>query len=229
MFQTTIAMKTRSLKIQVSPSIGKVSAEYIAPSNPKCILVLSHGAGAGMNHPFMVALANSLGETGIATLRFNFPFAENKKGRPDVPVVAQKTIEAAIAKAHQLSSDLPVFVAGKSFGGRMSSQYISTNPKSPVQGIIFYGFPLHPPGKPSTDRADHLKNVKMPMLFLQGTRDTLAQWDLIELVCSSLSKATLIKIEGADHSFKAGKMNTTELLSKASNNWVENLLKKRDA
>jgi uncharacterized protein len=222
-------MKTRSLKIQVSPSIGKVSAEYIAPPGAKCILALAHGAGAGMNHPFMVALANSLGETGIATLRFNFPFAENKKGRPDVPAVAQKTIEAAIAKAQQLSEDLPVFAAGKSFGGRMSSQFMSTHPESVVKGIIFYGFPLHPPGKPSVDRAAHLTNVKVPMLFLQGTRDALAQLDLIESVCSSLPKATLIKIEGADHSFKAGKINTTEILSRATNTWVERLLKKTSA
>jgi hypothetical protein len=103
-------MKTRSLKIQVSPSIGKVSAEYIAPPGAKCVVTLAHGAGAGMNHPFMVALGNSLAETGIATLRFNFPFAENKKGRPDVPAVAQKTIEAAIAKALKLSPDLPYWL-----------------------------------------------------------------------------------------------------------------------
>jgi predicted alpha/beta-hydrolase family hydrolase len=222
-------MKTRSLKIQVSPAIGKVSAEYIAPAGAKCIMTLAHGAGAGMNHPFMTALANSLGETGIATLRFNFPFTENKKGRPDVPAVAQKTIEAAIAKAQQLSADLPVLVAGKSFGGRMSSQYLSTHPESLVKGIIFYGFPLHAAGKPSTDRAAHLKEVKVPMLFLQGTRDALARLDLIEEVCSSLRKATLIKIEGADHSFKAGKINTTELLSKATSNWIDKLLKKRNA
>ena len=163
-------MKTRSLKIQVSPSIGKVSAEYIAPPGAKCVLALAHGAGAGMNHPFMIALANSLGETGMATLRFNFPFAENKKGRPDMPAIAQKTIEAAIAKAQQLSENLPVFAAGKSFGGRMSSQLMSTHPESVVKGIIFYGFPLHPPGKPSADRAAHLKNVKVPMLFLVNLR-----------------------------------------------------------
>jgi len=222
-------MKTRSLKIHVSPSIGNVSAEYIAPEDAGCILTLAHGAGAGMNHPFMVALANSLAETGIATLRFNFPFAENKKGRPDVPAVAQQTIEAAIEKALQLSSRLPVFVAGKSFGGRMSSQYVSTHPETSVKGIIFYGFPLHPAGKTSTDRAAHLKNIKVPMLFLQGTRDALAQSDLIEFVCSSLPKATLTKIEGADHSFKAGKINTTEILSKATNNWVNKLLRKRSA
>lgn len=220
-------MKARSLKIQVSPSIGKVSGEYIAPPGAKCILALAHGAGAGMDHPFMVALANSLAEIGIATMRFNFPFAENKKRRPDTPAVAQQTIEAAIAKAQQLSADLPVLVAGKSFGGRMSSQYMSTHPESSVKGIIFYGFTLHAIGKPSTDRAAHLKNVKVPMLFLQGTRDALARLDLIELVCSSLPKAILIKIEGADHSFKAGKINTTEILSKATDQWVEKLLKRR--
>lgn len=222
-------MKTSAIKIQVSPSIGKVSAEYIAPPNAKCIMALAHGAGAGMNHPFMISLVNSLGETGIATLRFNFPFSENKKGRPDMPAVAQKTIEAAIAKAQQLSADIPVFVGGKSFGGRMSSQYISTHPESLVKGIIFYGFPLHAIGKPSTNRAAHLNNVKVPMLFFKGTRDALARLDLIEMVCSSLPKATLIKIEGADHSFKAGKINTTEILSKATNNWVEKLLKKSSA
>jgi predicted alpha/beta-hydrolase family hydrolase len=219
-------MKARSLKVQVSSSVGKVSAEYMAPPDARCILCLAHGAGAGMNHSFMVALANSLAETGIATLRFNFPFAENKKGRPDMPAVAQKTVEAAIAKAHELSPVLPVFVAGKSFGGRMSSQYVSTHPDSLVKGIIFYGFPLHAPGKPSTDRAAHLKEVKVPMLFLQGTRDALAKWELIESVCSALPKATLIKIEGADHSFKAGKINTIEILSKATNDWVEKTLKK---
>ena len=222
-------MKVQSLKIQVSSSVGKVSTEYIAPPGARCIMAIAHGAGAGMNHPFMVALSNSLAETGIATLRFNFPFAENKKGRPDMPAIAHKTIEAAIAKAQELSPGLPAFVAGKSFGGRMSSQYLSTHPESLVKGIIFYGFPLHAPGKPSIDRADHLKNVKVPMLFLQGTRDALAQWDLIESVCSSLPKATLIKIEGADHSFKAGKISTTEILSKATSDWVKKLLKKRSA
>ncbi|MEO8416988.1 MAG: alpha/beta family hydrolase [Ginsengibacter sp.] len=218
-------MKTRTLKIPISPSIGKVSAEYITPANAECMIVLAHGAGAGMNHPFMVALANSLAETGVATLRFNFPFTENKKGRPDVPAVAQKTIEAAIAKARKLSPTLPLFIGGKSFGGRMSSQYLATHPVGLVEGIIFYGFPLHAAGKPSIDRADHLKNVKVPMLFLQGTRDTLATSDLIESVCSSLSKGKLVKIDRADHSFKAGKINTLEMLTKATNDWVNKLLK----
>ena len=218
-------MKIRALNIQVSPSIGKVSAEFLVPADGKCILTLAHGAGAGMNHSFMTALSESLAQTGIGTLRFNFPFSENKKGRPDVPAVAQATIAAAIAKAQELSPNLPVFAAGKSFGGRMSSQYLSMHPDSVVKGIIFYGFPLHAPGKPSTERAAHLKSVKVPMLFLQGTRDALAKWDLIESVCSGLPEATLIKIEGADHSFKAGKMNTVQILSKDTSDWVENVLK----
>src|SRR5215471_5926461 len=205
-------MNTRPLSLQVSPSIGSVSAEYIVPETPACILTLAHGAGAGMHHSFMVTLATSLAETGIATLRFNFPFIENKTRRPDVPAVAHKTIEAAIIHAHETFPALPLFASGKSFGGRMSSQYFSAHPDANVKGIIFYGFPLHPPGKPSIERAEHLKDVKIPMLFLQGTRDELAKWDLIESVCSSLPLAELVKIEGADHAFKAGKQNVIQIL-----------------
>lgn len=220
-------MKRHPLKIQLSPSLGKISAEYIMPSDPSCIISLAHGAGAGMNHPFMISLADALAQVSIASLRFNFPFTEIGRKRPDTPKVAQETVAAAIAKAHELSATMPVFAAGKSFGGRMSSQYLSDNPESPVKGIIFYGFPLHAAGKPSTDRADHLKKVKVPMLFLQGSRDALANFDLIESVCSQLKEATLVKIEGADHSFKAGKINTIQLLANATNDWVEKILKKQ--
>lgn len=216
-------MNTQSLSIQVSPSIGTISAELIAPKKSKCIITLAHGAGAGMHHSFMVALANALADAGIATLRFNFPFMENKKGRPDTPAVAHETIAAAIAKARELFPTHPLFVSGKSFGGRMSSQYLSAHHNAGVKGIIFYGFPLHPSGKPSTDRAEHLKQVEQPMLFLQGTKDTLATWDLIESVCSALPKAALVKIEGADHSFKAGKRNVICELSDATNEWVDGL------
>ncbi len=218
-------MNTQSLSLQVSPSIGTVSAELIAPKKSKCILTLAHGAGAGMNHTFMVALANALAEEGIATLRFNFPFTENKKGRPDTPAVAHQTIEAAILKGRQLFPKLPLFVSGKSFGGRMSSQFLSVNHDTAVKGIIFYGFPLHPSGKPSIERAEHLKTVQVPMLFLQGTKDELATWALIEPVCSSLPKAQLVKIEGADHSFKAGKQNVIDILAKATGEWVEKIIK----
>jgi len=189
----------------------------------KCIITLAHGAGAGMNHSFMIALAKTLSEASIATMRFNFPFTENKKGRPDPPAVAHKTIQAAISKAKELFPELPLFVAGKSFGGRMTSQFLSAHHDATVKGIIFYGFPLHPSGKPSTERAEHLKDVKVPMLFLQGTKDELATWDLIESVCESLPRAKLVRIEGADHSFKAGKQNVIQVLADITNDWIEKI------
>jgi len=217
-------MSTRFFKIEVSPSVGNVSAKYMAPEKPICILTLAHGAGAGMDHSFMETLAGALAEVGIATLRFNFPFAEHKKGRPDTPAIAHATIEAAIKKAREVNAKLPLFVSGKSFGGRMSSQYLSANPDSSVKGIIFYGFPLHPTGKPSTERADHLKALKIPMLFLQGTKDALATWDLVEAVCKPLRKATLVKLEGADHSFKAGKKDIMSVLVDATKQWTEKII-----
>lgn len=216
-------MPTPSLKIKVSLEIGSVSAKYIAPDKPICILTLAHGAGADMNHSFMETLSGALSKEGIATLRFNFPFMENKKGRPDSPAVAHATIAAAIAKARELNPKLPLFVSGKSFGGRMSSQFLALHPDPSVKGIIFYGFPLHPSGKPSIERAEHLKALKIPMLFLQGSKDTLATWDLIETVCNSLKKATLIKLEGADHSFKAGKKDIMTLLVSDTKKWVEKI------
>lgn len=217
-------MNTRSLSLQVSPSIGTVSAECIAPEKIKCIMTLAHGAAAGMNHSFMVTLANSLAEAGIATLRFNFPSTEHKKVKPDVPAVAHKTVEAAIRQAHELFPSVPLFASGKSFGGRMSSQYLSMHPHPALKGIIFFGFPLHPAGKPSIDRAEHLKDVKVPMLFLQGTKDELATLSLIESVCSSLPQATLLKIEGANHMFKAGKQDVIPMLANATRDWIDKLI-----
>ncbi|OQP67567.1 alpha/beta hydrolase family protein [Niastella populi] len=219
-------MSSKRIVLQVSDTIGKVTAEYNVPPNATCLLTLAHGAGAGMDHSFMVSLSGSLSAAGIGTMRFNFPFAENKKGRPDTPAVAHQTIEAAIMKAHDLFPDLPLFASGKSFGGRMSSQYLATHPDTGVKGIVFYGFPLHPAGKPSIDRAEHLKEIKVPMLFLQGTKDTLAQWELIAEVCGSLKKAKLVKLEGADHSFKAGKQDTMSMLVKATAEWVGKMGKK---
>lgn len=218
-------MSSKRISLQVSPAVGKVTAAYNVPKDATCLLTLAHGAGAGMDHIFMETLSTALAAVGIGTMRFNFPFAENKKGRPDTPAVAHETIEAAINKAHEQYPDLPLFASGKSFGGRMSSQYLATHPNAPVKGIIFYGFPLHPAGKPSIERAEHLKEVKVPMLFLQGTKDTLAQWDLIEGVCSTLKKAKLVKLEGADHSFKAGKQDIMSMLVKATAEWVGKMLK----
>lgn len=217
-------MKTKPVSIKVSSDIGSVSGEYTIPGKSICVITLAHGAGAGMHHPFMTALAASLAENGIATLRFNFPFTENKKGRPDVPAVAHKTIEAAINHARKQYPSLPLFISGKSFGGRMSSQYLSTHHDAEVMGIIFYGFPLHAPGNPSIERAEHLKDVKQPMLFLSGTRDEFASLKLLEKVCSSLSNATLIKIEGANHGFKAGKLNTIEMLGSFTKDWITKII-----
>ncbi len=206
-------MHKNSFELIVSKSIGSISAELTSPEKPNAILTLAHGAGAGMNHPFMTSMANELAKNNIATLRFNFAYMEQKKKRPDVPAVAHKAIEAAANKAHELFPKIPLFLSGKSFGGRMSSQFLSAQKPSIVNGIIFFGFPLHPAGKPGIDRAEHLKEVKVPMLFLQGTRDTLAEWDLIEKVTSELPQATLIKFEGADHSFKKGKENLIPALA----------------
>jgi len=214
-------MKTKSLSIKVSSTIGNVSAELIVPKDAKAIVTIAHGAGAGMKHEFMIKLSQSLAEAGIASLRFNFPFMENKKGRPDTPAVAHQTIEAAIKKAKKLFPKLPVFVAGKSFGGRMTSQYMSLSPDNAVKGIIFYGFPLHAPGKPSIERAEHLKGVRSPMLFLQGSRDEFAEWKLISSVCKKLPLAELIKIEGANHGFKAGKRDVIKELAILTNYWIE--------
>jgi len=189
-------------------------------------MTLAHGAGAGMNHSFMIAIAKSLAEMNIATLRFNFPFTEHTKKRPDVPAVAHKTIAAAIDHARALYPSLPLFVSGKSFGGRMSSQYLAATGLSIVKGLVFFGFPLHPSGKPSIERAAHLKDVKAPMLFLQGTRDELATFNLIEAVCKTLPLSTLVPIEGADHAFKAGKQDIIPVLTNTCKTWIEKTLKK---
>jgi len=214
-------VKKTSINLQVSPAIGAVSAEYIVPGNCQSIMTLAHGAGASMQHSFMVELAGALAGVGIGTFRFNFPFMEGRKGRPDTPAVAHETIAVAISHAHATYPSLPLYAGGKSFGGRMSSQYLAANARPEVKGLVFFGFPLHPPGKPSIDRAEHLKLVNVPMLFLQGTRDELATWDLIFSVCSSLRKTRLVKIEGANHAFKAGKRDVIAEMVRATANWIE--------
>jgi uncharacterized protein len=186
----------------------------------KAMLTLAHGAGAGMNHTFMISLADELAAVGIGTTRFNFPFIEQKKKRPDVPAVAHQTIASAFDFVKQHYPSTPLYLSGKSFGSRMSSQALATDKIEGAKGIIFFGFPLHPAGKPSAERAAHLKDITVPMLFLQGTRDTLADWNLIKTVCDELPLATLIKFEGADHSFKAGKQNIIQLLANSVNEWI---------
>lgn len=217
-------MKVSSIKIAVSPEIGDVSAEVTEPVEQSRFLVLAHGAGAGMSHPFMASLSKELAALSVGSLRFNFPFMEHKKKRPDFPAVAEKTIESAILKAKELYPGVPHFAGGKSFGGRMSSQLLSRKEMDGVKGLVFFGFPLHPAGKPGIERAAHLPNVKIPMLFLQGTKDTLAEWDLIEPVCSQLQKATLKKIERADHAFYVpGRKDVVAELAHHFSKWSESV------
>jgi predicted alpha/beta-hydrolase family hydrolase len=200
-----------------------VSTDLVLPKKPKAIFTFAHGAGAPMNHPFMTGMSGELEKLGIGTFRFNFPYMEAKKGRPDTPAIAHQAIEAAANYIHKEYPKVPLFLSGKSFGGRMSSQYLAKFQPDFVHGIAFFGFPLHAAGQPSTDRADHLKEIKVPMLFLQGTRDSLATWDLIAQVTKALPKATLVKFEGADHSFKAGKNNLLPALAEAVSEWVTKL------
>ncbi|TFY97460.1 alpha/beta family hydrolase [Ramlibacter rhizophilus] len=181
---------------------ASVSALAMRPTRCTAALVLAHGAGAGMQHPFMEALATALAAQGIATLRFQFPFMETGSRRPDAPAVAQAAVRAAVAQAQALWPELPLFCGGKSFGARMGSQAQAQQPLVGVHGLVFFGFPLHPAGKPGTQRADHLAAVHLPMLFLQGTRDALAQQDLMRQVARRLGPlATLQETEGADHAF----------------------------
>ena len=163
-------------------------------------MILGHGAGAGMDHKFMVALAEALAHENIATLRYQFPYMEKGKGRPDVPNVAHKTIERVIEETAS-STDLPMILAGKSFGGRMASQLLAKKEMNQVKGLVFYGFPLHAPAKPGNERGDHLKGVKVPMLFLQGDRDALARLELLTPLLDQISLAKLEVLSGANHGF----------------------------
>lgn len=184
------------------PSGGTTSALLYKPADAKAGYVFAHGAGAGMDHAFMAAIAEGLAERGIATLRFNFPFMEQGSKRADSPAVAHASIRAAVAEAAHQLPDVPLFAGGKSYGGRMTTQAQSAEPLPGVKGIVLVGFPLHPAGKPSTERAAHLAGVKLPMLFLQGTRDALADLELITQTTASLGKkATLHVVDGADHAF----------------------------
>jgi predicted alpha/beta-hydrolase family hydrolase len=181
---------------------GSVSALLLSPNAPRACFVFAHGAGAGMTHSFMETFASGLCERGIATLRYQFPYMEKRSKRPDAPAVAIATVRAAVTKAAEVFPGLDLVAGGKSFGGRMTSQAQAAAPLPGVRGLAFVGFPLHPAGKPSIDRAEHLAKVDLPMLFLQGTRDTLAEVTLIEPVVQRLGpRAALHLVEGADHSF----------------------------
>lgn len=212
--------KEETEQVLISEKLGKVSVLTTLANDPTAVMVLAHGAGAGMKHPFMESLAIGLAEQSITTVRFNFPYMEKKSKRPDPPAIAEKTVEVIIDYAHQKFPKLKLFAGGKSFGGRMTSQRLAKSCPSFVNGLVFFGFPLHAPGKPSTDRAAHLSSISIPMLFLQGTRDALAELSLIEEVCSALPSATLKKFEGADHSFKVSKSVIIPELISTTVNWT---------
>ncbi|PYK97996.1 MAG: alpha/beta hydrolase [Verrucomicrobia bacterium] len=180
----------------------RVSGLLQVPPEARAGYVLAHGAGAGMAHPFMAAIADGLAERGIATLRYQFPYMEQGSKRPDAPQLAQATIRAAVQEASRLVPEIAFFAGGKSFGGRMTSQAQAASPLPGVRGLVFLGFPLHPPGQPSDGRGKHLFDVQIPMLFLQGTRDDFASLQLLEPLCDRLGvRATLKLFEHADHSF----------------------------
>jgi uncharacterized protein len=180
----------------------RVSGLLQAPPTARGCYVLAHGAGAGMTHPFMAATANGLAERGIATLRYQFPYMERGSKRPDAPKLAHATVRAAVVETSRLVPGLALFAGGKSFGGRMTSQTQAALPLPGVRGLAFLGFPLHPPGQPSEERGKHLFDVRIPMLFLQGTRDDFASMRLLEPLCKQLGeRATLKLFQDADHSF----------------------------
>jgi predicted alpha/beta-hydrolase family hydrolase len=180
----------------------RVSGLLQAPPQPRACLVLAHGAGAGMAHPFMAGVAAGLAQRGVASLRFQFPYMERRNRRPDPPKLAQATVRAAAAEAARLLPQLPLVAGGKSFGGRMTSQAQAAAALQGVRGLAFLGFPLHPAGRPSRDRGEHLFDIGIPMLFLQGTRDNLASLDELEPLCAALgARAVLRLFADADHSF----------------------------
>jgi len=195
------ALESQPVTITVSET-QSVSGLLLSPAKARACYVLAHGAGAGMTHPFMAAVANGLADRGIATLRYQFPYMEQRSKRPDAPKVAHAAVRAAVSEAARLVPGLALFAGGKSFGGRMTSQAQAASALPGVRGLVFLGFPLHPAGQPSTERAKHLFDVKTPMLFLQGTRDNLAHLPLVESLCKELGpRATLKLFQEADHSF----------------------------
>ena len=228
---------TTELTVRVSEAAGDVAALLLRPSDARRLLVLAHGAGAGMRHAFMDGLAREMAAVGVATFRYQFPYIQHNRGRPDPPAVLTATVRAAIAAAAAAAPDLPLLAGGKSLGGRMTSQALSepahpgiTDAGMRVRGLVFFGFPLHPPGRPGGKRAEHLDRVAIPMLFLQGTRDTLADLALLRPLCAKLApRATLHIVDTADHSFhvlkRSGKTDADALreLARTAASWADSL------
>jgi predicted alpha/beta-hydrolase family hydrolase len=222
--------EARSVTIAIDDTL-RVSGLLQAPDHARACYVLAHGAGAGMTHPFIAAVAAELAERGIATLRYQFPYMEKGGRRPDSPKLAHATVRAAVREAARLMPRVSLFAGGKSFGGRMTSQAQAASPLPGVRGLAFLGFPLHPAGRPSRERGQHLFQIDIPMAFLQGTRDQLAMRDQIEPLCEALGKrATLALFADADHSFhvpaRTGRKDAqvrAAMLNRLAN-WIDGVL-----
>ena len=208
--------KGKEVQFFVSEKGGAVSGLLLKPDNANALLVLAHGAGAGMRHRFMEDVAGKLAERAVATLRYQFPYMEKRTKRPDSEAVLTDTVKAAIATAKKQAGDLPIFAGGKSMGGRMTSIAAAKEPLDGVRGLVYFGFPLHAAGRPGIDRAEHLVDIQIPMLFLQGSRDALAELKLLKSLCAKLGKrAELFIIDGCDHSFhmlKSSKKSDEQVL-----------------
>ncbi len=222
-------MLTQNITITVTEKIGTISAILLEPQNAKALMILSHGAGAGMNHTFMEQLAQDLATHQIATLRFQFPYMEQGKKLPSSTKNDYKAIKSALRTAIDLNKSYPIYFGGKSYGGRMMSQLLAQQSLPVVKGIVYFGFPLHAIGKPKIQRAIHLIDIPQPMLFLQGTRDALADKMLMEIVISGLENSILAFLEGADHSYKMLKktgVSQASMIRQAAqkaNEWISSL------
>ena len=227
-----MAATAAELTFPVSERIGRVSALLVLPPGARLVYVLAHGAGAGMRHPFLETIAQRLAERAIATLRYQFPYMEERARRPDPPAVAEAAVRAAVQEAARAAPGLPLVAGGKSFGGRMTSSAQAKEPLPSVGGLVFLGFPLHPPGRPGDERAEHLARVEIPMFFLQGTRDDFADLKLLRPLIERLgTRATLHLVDGADHSFhvlkRSGRSDPEVLteLADAIATWARSTLK----
>jgi uncharacterized protein len=223
------------MKFLATPEKGEVSALLVRPPDATHLLVLGHGASTNMRHATLQSIADRLAEVGIATLRYNFPYSENGKGR-DGQAVCTETIRSAVAAAHKAAPGLPLLAGGHSFSGRMTSTAASESPLDGVIGLVFFSFPLHLAGKPETKRADHLADVSVPMLFLSGTRDELADLDLLRPVCEKLgSRATLHLLDTADHGYKILKKSRTSdedvfvEMARVARDWAAKLASRKPA
>ena len=223
--------QTTDLRIPVDGRTGEVSALLLHPHHARCLLVLAHGAGAGMRHRFMDAIARHLAAEGIASLRYQFPYMEAGRRRPDPPATLVATVRSAVDAARRIGGDLPLLAGGKSLGGRMTSTAAADTPLPAVRGLVFLGFPLHAARRPGDERARHLSRVTVPMLFLQGTRDDLADLSWLRPVCAGLGdRAHLHVVDAADHSFKVLKRSgrtedeVLEELGRTVRGWADDMV-----